>query len=140
MPDAEFTVWVEAALALPLMLIGLSHVVQHRMWAGFFADLAARGQPGVVWRTVMLEMWPATLIVVFHQDWSWPAIIITLYGHLLMLKVIISLVFPSLGLKSLQQAERFGRLGFMPAGLGLMAIGGLCAYRALPVWLATEQA
>ena len=134
MSSIETVLWVEAVLALPLMLIGLSHVVQSRMWTGFFADLAARGESGVVWRTLMLEIWPATLIVVFHQEWSWPGIIITLYGHLLMLKVIVSLVFPSVGLKSLQQAERFGRLGFIPAGLFLMAVGGVCAYRAMPVW------
>ena len=44
MSSIETVLWVEAVLALPLMLIGLSHVVQSRMWTGFFADLAARGE------------------------------------------------------------------------------------------------
>jgi len=117
-------------LAIPLLLLGISHIVQQRMWFDFFERLAEMGRSGVLVRTFLFELWPATLIVIFHQDWSWPGLVITLYGHLLMLKVALSLTLPELGLKSLQQAQNHGERMFVPAGLGLIALGVFCTARA----------
>ncbi|MEM9375186.1 MAG: hypothetical protein AAGA72_03125 [Pseudomonadota bacterium] len=100
------------------------------MWLDFFEGLAAKGDAGVVWRTFMLELWPAILIVSFHQDWSWPNVFITAYGHLLMLKVGLSLLIPQLGLRSLQQANRSGQIAFVLAGIALISLGLLCSYQA----------
>ncbi|MEM7663521.1 MAG: hypothetical protein AAF292_14860 [Pseudomonadota bacterium] len=130
---AETVPIVEGVLALPLLLLGLSHILHKQMWVDFFVDLASKGHAGVVWRTFMLELWPAVLIVLFHQDWTLPGIVITVYGHLLMLKVTLSLLYPALGLRSLQQADRSGPLAFLFAGLALILIGLLCGYRAFVV-------
>ncbi|MEM8636090.1 MAG: hypothetical protein AAGF33_14030 [Pseudomonadota bacterium] len=124
---------VETLLSLPLILLGLSHIFQKQMWVDFFSDLAAKGHPGVVWWTFMLELWPAMLIVVFHQDWSWPGIFVTAYGHILLAKVAVSLLYPPLGLKSLEQADRSGPVGFYLAGAALIVIGGLCGSESLLV-------
>lgn len=121
---------IQGVLALPLILLGLSHIFQTKMWLDFFNGLADMGQAGVVWRTFMLELWPAILIVSFHQDWSWPNIMISLYGHLLLLKVALSLLIPQLGLRSLQQADRSGSVAFVIAGLILILLGLLCGYQA----------
>ncbi len=126
---------MEAGLAIPLILLGVSHIVRPQMWVDFFAELAVRGNPGVLWRTFSLELWPAVLIVSFHQVWTWPGVIITVYGHLLMVKVAISVIFPTVGLMSLRQAEARGRQAFIPAGLALIAIGGLCAWRVFDAGL-----
>ena len=83
-----------------------------------------------MWRTFMLELWPAILIVSFHQDWSWPNVLITVYGHLLMLKVGGSVLVPQLGLRSLQQADRSGLSAFMLAGVALILLALLCAHQA----------
>ncbi|MEM8785545.1 MAG: hypothetical protein AAGF19_06805 [Pseudomonadota bacterium] len=123
---------VEALLALPLLVLGVSHIVQKEMWVGFFSRLAAQGRDGVIVRTFLFELWPASLIVVLHQDWSWPGVLITVYGHLLMVKVVLSLIIPSLGERSLEQAERRGDWAFLPAGLVLIGLGALCAARAGP--------
>lgn len=121
---------VERLLALPFLLLGLSHIVQRQMWLDVFADLASKGHVGVVWRSFLFELWPAVLIVCFHQDWTWPGIILTVYGHLLMLKVAISLLVPDVGLKSLRQAERVGGRAFVGAGLVLVSLGVFCGFRA----------
>ena len=121
---------IQGVLALPLILLGVSHILQKQMWLDFFKGLGDMGHAGVVWRTFMLELWPAILIVSFHQDWSWPNVVITIYGHLLMLKVALSLLIPQLGLRSLQQAERSGAAAFIVAGLVLTSLGLLCAYQA----------
>lgn len=135
MTTPESTLLIEAFLMLPLFLLGLSHLVQPRLWLDVFKDLAEKGHIGVVWRTFLFELWPAVLIVMFHQDWSWPGLLITLYGHLLMLKVTLSLLVPGLGLKSLQQAEPTGQWAFIPAGLLLIALSAICALQVIPAFL-----
>ncbi|MEM1390756.1 MAG: hypothetical protein AAGG45_06715 [Pseudomonadota bacterium] len=135
MTTPESILLVEAVLMLPLFLLGLSHLIQPRLWLDVFKDLAEKGHIGVVWRTFLFELWPAVLIVMFHQDWSWPGLLITLYGHLLMLKVTLSLLVPGLGLKSLQQAEPTGQWAFIPAGLLLIALSVICALQVIPAFL-----
>lgn len=133
MTTAETIQVVEAVLSLPFILLGLSHIFQRQMWVSFFNALAIQGQAGVVWRSMALEIWPAAVIVTLHQDWTWPGVFITVYGHLLMFKVALSLMYPPLGLRSLQQADKGGPLVFSAAGAVLIAMGGLCGYRAFLV-------
>lgn len=122
---------VEALLAIPFLLLGISHIVQKQMWARFFINLAKQGTDAVIWRTLALELWAAIAIVVFHQDWSWPGMIITVYGHLLMTKVAISLLAPQIGMRSLAMAETYGEKGMIKAGVVLVAMGAFCAWRVL---------
>jgi len=122
---------IEAILAIPLVLIGISHILQKRMWLEFFEWLAAKDSIGVVIRTFLFELWPATLVVVFHQEWTWPGVVITLYGHLLMFKVVLSLLVPSIGVKSLKQSQTRGDNTFIVAGIGLIILGLFCGARAL---------
>ncbi|MEM1379797.1 MAG: hypothetical protein AAGH41_04140 [Pseudomonadota bacterium] len=131
---------VEAVLTIPFLILGISHILYGPMWVRFFSRLAAQGTEGVLWRTFLFELWPASLIVVFHQDWSWPGAIISVYGHLLMAKVIVSTLVPALGLRSLKQADRTGPAAFISAGLVLFALGTLCAYRVAPQFLASVGA
>ena len=55
MTTPETIQFVEAVLALPLMILGLSHLVQPRMWVDFFTGLAAQGHKGVLWRSMALR-------------------------------------------------------------------------------------
>ena len=123
---------VRLVLAGPFVLMGVSHLVRPTMWRDFFAFLHGLGTPGVVLRTFALELVPAVVIVTFHQDWSGWAIPITLYGWALTAKIVVSLTFPAIGLRSLGMADRHGSRGFVPAGLVLVFLGMLAA------WLAFE--
>lgn len=118
---------VQALLAIPFLLMGASHIVQPAMWRTFFTRLQSEGTPALVTRTFMLEMWPALLLVVFHRVWSGPAVVLTLYGHALLLKVVLSMLIPGIGMRSLHMAER-GDTGFRVGGLLLVALGGLCVW------------
>ncbi|MEM6468249.1 MAG: hypothetical protein AAF802_01675 [Planctomycetota bacterium] len=122
---------VEALLAIPLLVTGVSHILHPVVWKEFFEELHAMGSRGVLWRTFALELWPAAVIVTFHQQWSWPGLPITLYGHALMVKVIVSLCFPALGLRSLAMAKTHGKTGFRSAGIVLCLLALLCLYRLL---------
>jgi len=120
---------VEALLAVPSVLMGLSHVLQPAMWREYFVRLRAEGPAALVTRTFVLELWPALLIVVFHQAWSGPQVVITVYGHLLLLKIVLSMLAPAIGLRSLDMARK-GDAGFRAGGVVLVALGALCAHLA----------
>ena len=118
---------VEALLAIPYLLMGASHVAQPGMWRAYFTRLHKEGTPALVTRTFMLELWPALLIVVFHQVWTGPAAALTLFGHALMLKIVLSMLVPGIGMRSLGMAER-GDASFRVGGLVLVGLGLLCVY------------
>ncbi|MEM9443950.1 MAG: hypothetical protein AAGA18_01235 [Verrucomicrobiota bacterium] len=120
---------VEAILAIPFLIMGFSHLVRPNMWQEFFVSLHSMGERGVIWRSCILELWPAAIIVTFHQQWAWPGIIITLYGHALMAKVALCLLVPKYGLKSLAMAGRYGKKGFRVAGVVLCLLGIFCVCR-----------
>lgn len=122
---------IEAVLAIPFLVMGLSHIFQPAMWHDFFMELHAMGPRGVIWRTFTLELWPAAIIVTFHQEWTWPGIIITLYGHALMTKIVVGLLAPKIGLKSLAMAETAGNKGFVFAGFALCILSAFCSYRVM---------
>jgi hypothetical protein len=118
---------VQALLAIPFLLMGASHIVQPAMWRLYFTRLQAEGTPALVTRTFMLEMWPALLLVVFHRVWTGPAVVLTVYGYVLLVKVVLSMLMPSVGMRSLQMAER-GDTGFRVGGILLVALGLLCVW------------
>lgn len=122
---------VEALLMMPFILMGLSHILRPQLWIGLFTDLARQGDADVVWRTFAFELWPAVLIVTFHQDWSWPGVLLTLYGHVLLVKIAVSLLVLSFGQRSLDHAN-FGEGGGMRfSGVVLLGLGVLCIGQTL---------
>lgn len=129
MTDTTAVQAVEQLLALPFVLMGLSHIVQPQLWVSFFDNLDGQGKQAVVWRSFTLELWPAVLIVSFHQDWTWPGILLTLYGHALMVKVALSLLAPNWGRKTLQHAGSHSGNAMRAAGVILMLLGVFCAWR-----------
>lgn len=123
---------VQFAMLIACVPLGVSHIVQPRMWVDFFARLNAQGHAGLLTKVLLVEFWPALLIVTLHQVWSGPAIVLTLYGWALLAKVLIGLLLPQLGMRSMGMPERLGARGFVPAGVALIVVG-LSAGAAL-IW------
>ena len=128
-PDSAYA--VQALLALPLLVIGLSHIFQPKMWIEFFSYLHGLGTSGVVLRTFGLELVPAIVIITFHWVWSGPEIILSVYGVLLASKIAISLLVPSIGLQSLSMADRNEQVSSLVAGVLLIAISVICFWALL---------
>ncbi len=118
---------VQMLLLISCTLIGLSHILQPKMWFDYFADLKTRGHSALITRSFTFELWPALLIVALHQVWSGPAIIITIYGHLLLLKFTIAMLAPKIGMKSLDIAKK-GDSSFIIAGGLILVIAGSAAW------------
>jgi hypothetical protein len=88
----------------------------------------AQGARGVVLRTFLFELWPAMLIVTFHQVWWGPGVWLTIYGLAQLIKVMISMLWPAVGLRSMNLAcgdTRMFRLG----GILLLSIAARPARR-----------
>lgn len=117
---------VRQMLIVPCAVFGVSHVVQPKMWRDYFTRLHSKGHPALVTRTFALELWPAALLVSFHQVWSGPEVVVTIYGNLLMMKIAISMLEPSIGMRSLAMADDKGDMGFRLAGIVLCAMAALC--------------
>lgn len=117
---------VEFIMAATAGIMALSHILQPRMWVDFFGRLHAEGESGVVTR-VMIELWPAIIIVAFHQVWSGPGIILTIYGWMLSLKIVIGLLAPQIGVRGLAMSQR-GEGRFRIAGVMLLAIAACAAW------------
>jgi hypothetical protein len=119
--------FVELAMLIGMSIMGVSHIVQSRMWAEFFAAVHRLGRPGLVGKVMLVELWPALLIVTLHQVWSGPAIVLTLYGWLLLAKVTISLLAPALPMRAMTIPQSGPRRTFIPGGIALVAIAGTAA-------------
>lgn len=122
---------VQLMMAIGCTLIGVSHMLQPRAWQDYFAGLHRQGAAGVLTRTMTWELWPALILVTLHQVWSGPAVLLTIYGWMLLLKCTVSLWVPQTGLKSMAMAQRSAST-FVSGGIVLIIIG-LAAAAAL-VW------
>jgi hypothetical protein len=81
---------IQKLAAINLLIIGLSHIFQHRAWAEFFIRWREKGEVGVFY-TALLHMPIGSLIVSFHNVWGW------------VLKGLLYFVYPKHGLRMLNR-------------------------------------
>ena len=115
---------VQMVMLISCTLMGLSHLVQPGIWSEFFGHLRERGTVGLVTNS-FINSAPAAVIVALHQVWSGPAILVSLFGWLLLLKATIGLTVPQMGLRALR-LSRHGDQAFRFAGIGLLVIAAAC--------------
>jgi hypothetical protein len=113
---------VQIIMGIGCALMGLSHVLQPRMWQDYFEALHKQGAPGVLTKTMIWEFWPALIVVTGHQVWRGPGVILTVFGWLLLAKCAISLLAPQISLRSMAMSRR-GAKAFVPGGLVLICVG-----------------
>lgn len=119
---------VEFIMGIATGLMGLSHIAQPKLWLEYFNKLHAMGAAGVA-INAQFTLIPDLLIVALHPVWSGPAIVLTIYGWLLLLKSAVILLAPSYGLRSMEMAE--GGKKCLAAGLGLLIVSGFSFYALL---------
>jgi len=91
---------IQLFVAINLFVIGLSHLLQPKIWIEFFELLHKKGNVGNIFNA-MLALGMGSIILSFHFVWTWPMILVTLYGLTQLIKGLIYLTFPSIGLKSI---------------------------------------
>jgi len=117
---------VQMVMLISATTMGASHLVQPGMWNGFFAALRERGTVGLV-TNGFINSTPGAFIVALHQVWSGPAILLSLFGWLLLLKAAIGLIIPQAGMR-VMRLSRHGNGAFRLAGIGLLVIAAACGF------------
>lgn len=121
---------IEIFAAINFLVIGLSHVVQHRAWAEFFERLHAQGSTGA-FANGFLSLITGSLIVAFHNVWSWPGLVLTAIGWAMVVKAGVAFVRPDLGLNSMSRATTESSRKFVIVGALMVGVAGLLGYE---VW------
>jgi hypothetical protein len=94
---------IERFVAVAFFGVGLSHLLQPRGWAEWFAQLRARGAPGA-FVNGMMSLTMGALIVAFHGgEWSGLRAIVTFIGWAQVFKGVLHLCLPSHSLRSMAQ-------------------------------------
>lgn len=84
--------------AVSILVIGLSHLFQPRVWVDYFQALAAQGPSGAFVEGFLCLSFGA-IIVGFHNVWHGPALVLTLLGWAQVLKGLGRFVAPQLAIR-----------------------------------------
>lgn len=125
---------IELFTALNLCIVGLSHYLQPKIWVEFFVFLHSKNHIGNIFNA-LLALGVGSLILSFHFIWTWPGILITIYGLAQVLKGLIYLLKPSIGIASMgkvsmEKANKFRWVGLVMFLLSLVILYGLISEKA----------
>ena len=113
-----------------LLITGVSHVVQPRVWARFFIDMHSRGEVGS-FHNALLHFPLGVLIVSFHNVWHGLPIVLTLIGWGLVLKSFIYFTFPRHGLRILARVSMERSWELIIAGVFSLGLSALLIFSLL---------
>ena len=114
---------IERFVAIFYLLIGLSCVIQARIWIDLSKELLKKPSSLIVWSSQIL---PFGLIVILgHNLWvnDW-RIIVTLLGWLMTIKCTLYLLFPGWSAFILNWSDKFLRR-YLTLGGGIVAAVGI---------------
>ena len=122
---------IERAISLSLLVYGISHVVQRRMWNDLFQALARN--PYGAYIIAIPSFGIGVLVVSFHNSWERDlGLVTTLLGWGLVVKGTAYLVCPSLFTRVVPD-EKQGPTRLLLVGTSMVLLGAVTTYDA---WLA----
>ncbi|MFG0328413.1 MAG: hypothetical protein ACF8PN_00820 [Phycisphaerales bacterium] len=120
--QVNLTTAVQIFFALQLLVVGMSHMIQPGAWVSFFIRVRERGEAGVL-QIGLLTLFVGAFIVAFHNIWQGLPIVLTIFGWIQLIKGVVYLAAPQIGLRALQTISQERRGGFVVAGAVLFAFG-----------------
>ena len=118
---------IEVFAVINFLVIGLSHLVQPRVWVEFFVLVRSQGYPGV-FANAMLSLMVGSIIVAFHNVWTGIPLVLTLLGWANVIKALLYFAFPAWGLRKIGIPTEARAHLFVLPGLGFIALAGLLLY------------
>ena len=115
---------IEMLAAIAFLVIGVSHIVQPRGWAEFFALLRRQGVAGV-FAAALMGLPMGVLIVSFHNTWTGLPAVLTVIGWGICAKCSVYLVFPRVGMFGLAMKASYKPNKFVAAGVMLLVLSGI---------------
>lgn len=122
--------FIEGYAAAHFLIIGASHIIQHRAWAELFMHLHRLGRAGV-FAHGFLSIFFGSLIVAGHNVWTGPATALTVAGWFYIIKSFHSFLIPSIGTRTLSRVSVESSRVFIAPGAIMFALGLISAYCAL---------
>lgn len=124
----ETLVWIAAPAFIGL---GLSQVYATEWWQSYYRLLGSLGQGGVRLNG-LVSLAIGGPIVILHNIWTGPPLLLTLFGWLLLLESAMCLFVPGVGLSSLSDIEDDSRAKIIRAtGVALIVAGGVLSAHIL---------
>lgn len=120
---------IQKVAALFFLVLGLSYLLNARLWAGYAKTLLDEPQRllPILWVTL-----PVGLVIVFlHNVWSGWAIIITLAGWIISIKSAFYLLFPQVVKLFSGWSEDELRHYLLGGGVFMTVLGAALVYRFL---------
>lgn len=118
---------VEIFAVINFVVIGLSHLIQPRVWVEFFVVLRSKGYPGV-FVNAMLSLLVGSIMVSFHNVWTGLAAVVTVIGWAQVVKGFVSLVAPSVGMKGLMRVSMERAREFQYAGIMFLVLSAVIVW------------
>lgn len=118
---------IEIFAAVQFLVIGLSHIVQPRVWVEFFTWLRSKGNAGV-FANGFLSLIFGSIIVAFHNVWTGLPVVLTVIGWAQIIKALVSFVVPQWGMRGLQRVSYDRAHEFVVGGFFFLALSGLMLY------------
>ena len=121
---------VQIYAIINLTVIGIFHVVRPRVWVDFFVFLRERGEAGV-FAVAVLNLIFGSIIVAFHNVWSGIPLVLTVLGWANVVKSLLYLMFPAIGLRTLQSLSHERANLVLLGGILFLLLAGVLGYH---VW------
>jgi hypothetical protein len=121
---------IEKLTAICLLVIGLSHIIQPRVWARFFIMLREKEEVGSI-LAGLLHFPLGILIVSFHNVWHGFPLVVTIMGWGLVIKSLIYLTYPKHGMRMLARVSVDTAWEFVVAGVAAVIVSGTIFFSLL---------
>lgn len=121
---------IQKLAVISFLLIGVSHIVQPRVWADFFIEIREKKEVGA-FINAFIHFPLGALIVAFHNVWQGVPVILTLLGYGWLIKGFVYFVFPKIGLKTLERVSHEKSWEFVAGGVLLVGLALLILYSLL---------
>lgn len=121
---------VEKLAAICILITGLSHVIQPRVWSEFFIMLREKGKVGSI-LAGLLHFPLGVIIVAFHNVWHGFPIVVTIMGWGLLLKSLLYLIYPKHGMRMLARVSVERSWEFVVAGVMAVVVSGFIFFSLL---------
>ena len=120
---------VEGFVAVCLFGVGLSHALQPLAWVEFFVWLRRQGRCAVFLEG-LLSLNAGALVVAFHNVWTGLPVVVTVLGWGMVLKGLVRLAAPGLGLRVYERIAPERAWRFRAAGVFPLVLSALSGYLA----------
>jgi uncharacterized protein YjeT (DUF2065 family) len=129
--EAPIAPYIDAWFALSLVIVGLSHAGQPRLWADFFNAMRRTGYASLIIGMYTLPTGPVILLGHNVWAWDWP-VFVTIGGWGMTIKATISILFPAAPNRMIDNADRWQKAfsGFRVVGVVMGVLGVVLTWHA----------